>query len=87
VSVHKYFLPPTIEGGKPRARWRVNFDLPPDPETGKRRRGTRKGFTTEKKAREKDLEPRGQIADGIVPVPPGERATVAEWRSWPVPGS
>lgn len=65
MSVHKYFLPPAAPGGKPRARWRVNFDLPPHPD-GTRRRGTRKGFTTRSKAVDVDLELRGRRAAGTI---------------------
>ncbi|MDX1622068.1 MAG: Arm DNA-binding domain-containing protein [Nitriliruptorales bacterium] len=31
-------------------RWRIRWDLPPDPETGERRRGQRRGFATKREA-------------------------------------
>jgi integrase len=83
VSVHKYWLPPTVEGGKPRPRWRVNFNLPPDPETGGRRRSTRKGFTRERAAKVFDDEVRAGVREGIVPASARGGVTVAGYlRSW-----
>lgn len=82
MSVHKYFLPPAQEGGKPRPRWRVNYDLPPHPD-GRRRRGTKQGFTTRSAAVEWEDDLRGEIRQGIVPSTRKDRLTVAQYlRSW-----
>lgn len=82
MSVHKYLLPPTLKGGKPRARWRVNYDLPPHPD-GRRRRGTKQGFTTRSAAKEWEDDLRGRIAAGDIPNLTTGRVTVAAYlRSW-----
>jgi integrase len=57
--------------------------LPPDPETGGRRRSTRKGFTRERAAKAFDDEVRAGVRQGVVPAPARGGVTVARYlRSW-----
>jgi integrase len=74
-TVSKY----TTASGQPR--WRITYDLGPEPETGKRRQTTRRGFTREKDAHAALRKILGTVEDGSYIAP--ERVTVEEWlREW-----
>lgn len=45
-------------------RWRIDYELPPDPSSGERRRTTRRGFTTKREAERALRETLGAIEDG-----------------------
>lgn len=73
-SVDKY----AVSGG---VRWRIRWDLPPDPDTGERRQGSRGGFAT---LREADAALRavlGQVEQGVY-VPPARATLAAYLRGW-----
>lgn len=73
-SVDKY---QTADG----TRWRIRWELPPDPDTEERRQTSRGGFTTKRAAEEALTEQLGQVDSGVY-VPPS-RATLAEYlRQW-----
>lgn len=54
-------------------RWRIRWDLPPDPVTGERRRGTRGGFPTRKAADTELASLLGQINSGTYVAPSRQR--------------
>lgn len=49
--------------------WRIRWELPPDPLTGERRRGTRRGFATRKEAEAELAAILGQVNDGVYTTP------------------
>lgn len=62
-------------------RWRIRWELPPDLDTGERRRGTRRGFATRKEAEAKLATILGSVNDGTYVEPSRQR--LAEYlRSW-----
>lgn len=62
-------------------RWRIQYDLPPDPATGDRRRTTRRGFKTKREAEAALIEALGSVAQGTHV--DHSTATLAEYlRAW-----
>jgi hypothetical protein len=59
-------------------RWRIRWDLPPDPETGERRRGQRRGFTTKREASKALTDELGRVHSGSCYVVP-DKLTVKQW--------
>jgi integrase len=75
--VHKY-----VDAGG-HARWRVNYELPPHSETGKRRKSTKRGFPTKRAAKVWEDGLRGRIAQGDIPPVRERRQTVGGYlRGW-----
>jgi hypothetical protein len=62
---------------KAGTRWRIVYDLPPDPETGERRQTSRRGFETKSEADAALLEVMGKVRDGMYIDP--SRATVRDY--------
>ena len=58
-------------------RWRIAADLPPDLETGERRRGQRRGFATKREASKALTEELALIDGGHVVA--SDKLTVREW--------
>ncbi|MFN2557988.1 MAG: Arm DNA-binding domain-containing protein [Nitriliruptorales bacterium] len=58
-------------------RWRIRFELPPDPVTGKRRQRTRRGFSSEREARSALRQALGAVEEGRHIDP--SRATLADY--------
>lgn len=54
-------------------RWRIRWELPPDPTTGQRRRGIRRGFGTRKEAEAELAKFLGQVNDGLFVTPSQQR--------------
>lgn len=54
-------------------RWRIRWELPPDPESGERRRGSRRGFATRKEAEAKLAGILGQVHKGTYVEPSRQR--------------
>lgn len=54
-------------------RWRIRWELPPDPYSGERRRGTRAGFATRGEAEAALAELLGQVNDGTYVEPSRQR--------------
>ena len=58
-------------------RWRIRWDLPPDSETGERRRGQRRGFATKREASQALREELRRVDRGSYVAP--DQLTVKEW--------
>ena len=54
-------------------RWRIRWELPPDPYTGERRRGAQRGFPTRKAAETRLAEILGQVHAGTYVTPSRQR--------------
>lgn len=66
---------------KAGTRWRIVYDLPPDPETGERRQTTKRGFATEKAADRALRKILGAVEEDSYVAP--DRITVADYlRRW-----
>jgi integrase len=66
---------------KAGTRWRIVYDLPPDPRTGERRQTSKRGFTTEKEADRTLRKILGAVEEDSYVAP--DRITVAEYlRRW-----
>jgi len=76
VSVHKYV------DGRGRERWRVNYELPPHPETGRRRKSTKRGFPTRRAARAYEDEMRGRVSAGEIPAVGRPESLRTYLRAW-----
>lgn len=62
-------------------RWRIRWELPPDPESGDRRRGTRRGFATRREAETELAAILGQVHEGTYVAP--SRKRLADYlRGW-----
>lgn len=62
-------------------RWRIRYDLPPDPETGERRQTTRRGFTSRDEAEAALAKAVVHLSEGTYVHP--SKATLAEYlRQW-----
>lgn len=57
-------------------RWRIRWNLPPDPYTGERRRGSEAGFPTRKAAERRLTEIMGQVDHGTYVAPSRQRLAV-----------
>jgi integrase len=57
-------------------RWRIRWDLSPDPYTGKRRQGTQRGFVTRKAADAALADRIGQVNAGTYVAPSRQRLAV-----------
>lgn len=57
-------------------RWRIRWDLPPDPYTGKRRRGSKRGFATERAADKELTDVLGKVNAGTYVAPSKQRLAV-----------
>jgi integrase len=64
-----------------QSRWRITYDLSPDPQTGKRRQTTRRGFTREKDAHAALRKILGTVEDGTH-VPFDRQTVEAYLREW-----
>jgi integrase len=62
-------------------RWRIRWELPPDPYTGERRRGSEAGFPTRKAAERRHAEVMTEVGAATYVVPTRDRlgAYLAEW--------
>lgn len=58
-------------------RWRIRWDLPPDRETGERRRGQRRGFATKREASKALTEELARVDGGHVVA--SDKLTVRQW--------
>lgn len=62
-------------------RWKIVYDLPPDPETGKRRQTTRRGFETKREAQRALRDILSEVEDRTYVAP--SKSTLAEYlRVW-----
>jgi hypothetical protein len=62
-------------------RWRIRWELPPDPYTGERRRGSEAGFPTRKAAERRLAEVMTEVGAATYVVPTRDRlgAYLTEW--------
>jgi integrase len=61
--------------------WRIRWELPPDPVTGKRRRGIRRGFATRKEAEAELANILGKVNSGVY-VTPSRQPLAAYLTDW-----